>query len=64
MMPGRADVGRQLKADELDDAVVDGASFLHRAHDGGEIVVGEHQRGRLLGHLGAGDAHRHDDFKS
>ena len=57
----RADVGGELEAHELDDVVVDGPPFLDRTHDRGELVVGQHQRGRLLGHFGAGDAHRHAD---
>ena len=51
------DVGGKLEAHELDNVVVDGAAFLDRAHDRGEIVVGEHQGGGFLGHLGAGDPH-------
>ena len=34
---------------------------LHRADDGGEVVVGQnHDRG-FFGHIGASDAHRHAD---
>ncbi|EXI66264.1 MAG: hypothetical protein AW07_04610 [Candidatus Accumulibacter sp. SK-11] len=52
-----ADIGGKLEADKLDDVVVDGASFLDSAHDGGEVVVGEHQGCGLLRDRGAGDAH-------
>ena len=38
-----------------------GAAFLHRRDDRGEVVVGQHHVGRLLRHVGAGDAHRHAD---
>lgn len=31
----------------------------HRRHDGCEVVVDEHQRGRLAGHVGATGAHGH-----
>ena len=58
------DVGderRHLEAQVLEQVVVEGAAVGHRAHDGGEVVVGEdHHRG-LLGDLGAGDAHGHAD---
>ena len=36
-------------------------TLLHRLHDRGEVVVGEHHVGRLLGDIGAGDAHRDAD---
>ena len=39
----------------------DGAAFLYRGHDRGEVVVGEHDVGGFLQHIGAGDSHRHAD---
>ncbi len=57
----RADVGGELEAHELDDVVVHHAAFLDGLDDGGEVVVGQHQGRRFLGHGGAGDAHRHAD---
>ena len=35
--------------------------FFDGRDDAGEVVVGEHHVGRLLGHVGAGDAHGHAD---
>ena len=46
----------------MQDVVVDGSATLHGRHDGGEVVVGQHHVARLLGHLGAGDAHGHADL--
>ncbi len=40
---------------------VDRAPFLDRGDDRREVVVGEHHVGRLLRHVGAGDAHRDAD---
>jgi len=51
----------KLKTHELDDVVVYGATFLHRADDAGEVVVREHQCGGFFRYLGAGNAHRHAD---
>jgi Ni/Co efflux regulator RcnB len=48
-----AKVGRQRPGDELDQVVVNAAPFLDRRLDGGEVVVGQHHRRRLLGHFGA-----------
>src|SRR5690606_20635975 len=56
-----ADVGGELEADELDDVVVDDPAFPHGTDDGGEVVVGQDQGGRLLGHRGAGNAHGDSD---
>ena len=57
----RADRRRELEADELQDVVVQRAALSHRADDGGEVVVGQHHGGGLLGHRRAADAHRHAD---
>ena len=51
------DVGRQHEEDGLLDVVVDGAPFLHRRRDRGEVVVGQNHAGRFLGDLGALDPH-------
>ena len=37
------------------------AALAHRRDDGGEVVVGQDHVGRLLGDVGAGDAHRDAD---
>ena len=58
----RADVGGKLKAHEIHDIVVHHATLLHRANNGGEVIVGQHHGGRLPGHCGAGDAHGHADM--
>jgi len=55
-------VGRQQERDRLTDVVVDPASLLHCPFDGGEVVVGQHDIGGLLGRLGALDAHRDPDI--
>merc|ERR1719309_1643496 len=53
-----AHVGGDEVADELLHIVVNGASFLDRRHDGGEVVVSQdHLRGRL----GNGSARAHGD---
>ena len=39
------------------DVAEDAAALLHRRDDRGEVVVGQRHRRRLLGHVGAGDAH-------
>ncbi len=58
----RAEVRRELEADEFDDVVVDGPPLLDRADDGREIVVGkDHARGALRD-LGPG-AHRDADVR-
>jgi hypothetical protein len=54
-----AAVGGQQEEDGLAQVVVDGAAFLHGVGDGGEVVVGQHHLGGLLGRLGALDAHGH-----
>ena len=56
-----ADVGRQRVGDELDEVVEDAAALLDGGLDGGEVVVGEHHVGGVLGHVGAGDAHGDPD---
>ena len=50
------------KIEILLDVVEDGPAFLHRGHQGGEVVVRQdHGRG-LLGDFGAGDPHGHADI--
>ena len=56
-----ADVRRQQVAQELADVREDRPPFLDRRDDRGEVVVGQHDVGRLLRHVGPGDAHRHAD---
>ncbi len=56
-----ADVGTEQISEEFADVVEDAAAFAHRRDDGAEIVVGEDHLGALLGHFGAGDAHRDAD---
>ena len=48
-----AAIGRQRSRRSLAEVVVDGAPFAHGGDDGGEVVVGEHDLGGLLGGLGA-----------
>ena len=36
-------------------------AFFHRRDNGGEVVVGQHDVGRLLGDVGPGDAHGNAD---
>src|SRR5699024_2364816 len=43
------------------DVGVHAAAVDHRLDDGGEVVVGQDHGGRVLGHLGAGDAHGYAD---
>ena len=56
-----ADVRREQEAQELADVGEDPASLADRGDDRGEVVVGEDHVRRLLGHVGAGDAHRDAD---
>ena len=56
-------VAAQQEDEILFDVVEDGPAFLHRGHQGGEVVVRQdHGRG-LLGDFGAGDAHGHADIR-
>ena len=55
------DVGGQRPRDELGQVVEDSAAFFDRGLDGGEVVVGEHHVGRVLGDLGTTATHRHTD---
>ena len=50
------DVDGELELQELGDAVVDVPPPHHRLHDAGEVVVCQDDVGRLLGHVGTGDA--------
>ena len=56
-----AQVGRQEEEDHPAQVAVDHPPFLDRVDDRGEVVVGQHHVGGLLGHLRAGPAHRHAD---
>ncbi len=58
-----ADVGRDRKGDEFHQVVIDPAALLDGGGDGGEVIVGQHHGGGLLGHLGAGDAHGDADIR-
>ena len=51
------DVRAQQVGQVLLDVVVDPAAALDRLDDGREVVVRQHDVGRLLGDVGAGDAH-------
>ena len=50
-----------LDPDVLHQVVVEPPPTLDRGDDRGEVVVGEDHLGRVLGDLGAGDAHGHAD---
>ena len=56
------DIGRQQEQHRLLDVVVDGAAFLHRRRNRGEIVVGEDHARRLFRHLGALYSHGDADI--
>jgi len=49
-------VDGQLELQELGDAVVDVPAPHDGLHDAVEVVVGQDDVGRLLGHVGAGDS--------
>ena len=42
----------------------DQSALLHPVHDGGKVVVHDDHVGRLLGHLGASDAHGNPDVNN
>ena len=46
-------------ADELADVVVDPPASRDSRDDRGEVVIGEHHRGGLAGHVGPGASHGH-----
>ena len=54
-------VGRKQELDDLADVVVDAATLFASTDDGGEVVVGEHHVGDVLGNVGTGDAHANAD---
>ena len=58
-----ADVRREQEAQELADVREDPAALADGADDRGEVVVGEDHVRRLLGDVGAGDAHRDADVR-
>ena len=58
-----AQVGAEQELDGLSDVGVDAAALLHRTHNGGEVVVGEHHVGYIFGDVRAGDAHAHADVR-
>ncbi|AUX37512.1 uncharacterized protein SOCE836_097370 [Sorangium cellulosum] len=55
------DVAREHIAHEAADILLDGPPFLDGRHDRGEVVVGEDDVRRLLGHLRAAQPHGHAD---
>ena len=57
-----AGIRRQQIDQVFADVVVDAAAFLDGLDDAGEIVVGQHHVGGLLGDIGAGDAHGDADI--
>ena len=57
-----AHVGGQQELDGLADVVVDTAALLHRAHNGGKVVVRQHHIRHIFGDVSAGDAHTHADI--
>ena len=54
-------VGRKQELDDLADVVVDATALFAGTDDGGEIVVGKHHVGDVLGDIGTGDAHANAD---
>ena len=54
-------VGRKQELDDLADVVVDAATLFAGTDDGGEVVVGKHHVGDVLGNVGTGDAHADAD---
>ena len=54
-------VGRKQELDDLADVVVDTTALFAGTDDGGEVVVGKHHVGNVLGNVGAGDAHANAD---
>ena len=54
-------VGRKQELDDLADVVVNTATLFAGTDDGGEVIVGKHHVGDVLGNVGAGDAHTHAD---
>ena len=54
-------VGRKQELDDLADVVVDATALFAGTDDGGEVVVGKHHVGNVLGDVGAGDAHTDAD---
>ena len=53
------EVRGEQELDDLADVVVDATALFARVDDRGEVVVGEHHVGDVLGDVGAGDAHAH-----
>ena len=56
-------VAGQQELDGVFDVGVDISSVGDRLDDGGKVVVGQDHRGRILGNLGAGDAHCDADVR-
>ncbi len=59
-----AAVGAEKVDHDAADVGKDRSPLLHRADDGGEVVIGEDHLARLFGHVGAGDSHRHADISA
>ena len=53
----------QQELDDLTDVVVDATTLFARIDDRGEVVVGKHHVGNVLGDVGAGDAHADADVR-
>ena len=59
-----AHIGAQQELDGFADVVIDPPAFLHRAYNGGEIVVRQHHIRHVFGHVRAGDAHAYADIRA
>ena len=60
----REDLGKVCRKQELDDladVVVDATALFAGTDDGGEVVIGKHHVGDVLGDVGTGDAHANAD---
>ena len=56
-------VHREDVAHRIADVLVNAPAKLHRGDDGPEVVLHQHERGRLARHVGAALAHRHADVR-
>ena len=57
-------IAGQQVIDELADVAVNDAPLLDGRDDAGVIVIGQHHVGGFLGHIRAGDAHRHANIRA
>ena len=60
---GDRHVDREEVAHRVADVLVDAPAEPHRADDRLEVVLEQHQRGRLARHVGAALSHRHADVR-